>query len=414
MLGREEVLTVDDAKELLLKSVNLPLPGESEIEIENSLNRILSIDITSPEDLPPFSRSTVDGFAVKAEDTFGATEMLPAYLNITHEILMGEQPASDLKKGEAAKIATGGMLPQNADAVIMFEHCHMIDEKSIEAIKPVAPGENVIQAGEDCKKGAKILERGRKLRPQDIGALAGIGITKVRVYKKPKVSIISTGDEIVSPAGPLKSGQVRDINSYNLAGLIEISGGTAIKKGIFPDNYDLLKKALEDSLEESHIVIISGGSSVGTKDMTARLINDAGKPGVIFHGVSVKPGKPVIYGMVNKKPVFGLPGHPAAITVCFELFILPVLKILTGEKEDLYGKIKKIVRARLSRNISSGSGRQEHVRVMLEQRDNELWAVPILSKSGLITTLVRAAGTIVIPMYKTGLAEGTEVEVELF
>ncbi|MBI4653572.1 MAG: molybdopterin molybdotransferase MoeA [Nitrospirae bacterium] len=414
MLGREDALTAEDARGLLLGSAVFHLPQEIELEIGHSLGRILSRDIISPEDLPAFPRSTVDGFAVTSSDTFGATESMPAYLNVTHEILMGDEPSFDLRKGECAKIATGGMLPQGADAVVMFEYCQPAAEKIIEVLKPVAPGENVIQAGEDCKKGDVVLKKGHRIRPQDIGALAGLGIIKIRVYEKPKVAIISTGDEVVPPSSPLKTGQIRDINSYNLAGLIELNGGMAIKKGIFQDNYDVLKKIIEESLRQSDIIIISGGSSVGTKDITAKLINDIGKPGVLFHGVSIKPGKPMIGAIVNGKPVFGLPGHPAAVTVCFELFIAPVLKILTGEKQGLSRKVKRTIRARLSRNISSGSGRQEYIRVLLEERDGELWAIPILGKSGLITTLVKADGTIVIPLYKTGLTQGTEVEVELF
>ncbi|MBI4687054.1 MAG: molybdopterin molybdotransferase MoeA [Nitrospirae bacterium] len=414
MLGREEVLTEKDARELLLKSIESVHLKEAEIEIENSLNRILSRDILSPEDLPSFTRSTVDGFAVRAENTFGATEAMPAYLNISHEILMGEETAFELKAGDAAKIATGGMLPVGSDAVVMFEHCQSIDDKMIEVLKPAAPGENVIHAGEDCKKGDTILTKGHCIRPQDIGALAGLGIIKIWAYEKPKVAIISTGDEVVPLNAPLKPGQVRDINSYNLSGLIELQGGIPVKKGIFPDNYDVLKKVLEESFSEADIIIISGGSSVGTKDLTARLINELGPPGVLFHGVSIKPGKPMIGAIVEGKPVLGLPGHPAAVTVCFELFIKPVLKILAGQKRDSLQGLKKTVRARLSRNISSGSGRQEYVRVMLEERGSEIWAAPVFGKSGLITTLIKAQGTIVITLNKTGLSEGEEVEVELF
>lgn len=414
MLGREEVLTAEDARGRILKSVEFSLPEEIEIEIGDSFGRILSRDIISPEDLPAFPRSIVDGFAVRSSNTFGAGELMPVYLDVTHEILMGEEPAFKLEGGEAARIATGGMLPHGADAVIMFEHCYTVTEKVIEVLKPVAPGENVIQAGEDCKKGDTVLKKGHKLRPQDIGALAGLGIIKIWVYEKPKVAIISTGDEIVPHTAPLMPGQVRDINSYNLAALVERSGGIPIKKGIFPDNYVVLKNVLEESFGESNIIVISGGSSVGTKDLTARLINDLGKPGVLFHGVSIKPGKPMIGAVVDGKPLFGLPGHPHAVTTCFEIFIEPLLRIFTGEKDGLSRKIRKTVKARLSRNISSAPGREEYIRVMLEERDGELWAMPILGKSGLITTLLRADGTIVIPLWKSGLEQGTEVEVELF
>lgn len=414
MLGREEVLTLENAKGLLLKSLDIKLPAEFETGIEGAINRILSRDIISPEDLPHFSRSTMDGYAVNSSDTFGATEGIPAYLKVVGEILMGESPSFEIKKGEVAKIATGGMLPFGADAVVMFEHSSLINEKMLEIYKPAAPGENTVQRGEDCKKGDIVLTKGHKIKPQDIGVLAGIGITKIWVYEKPKVAVITTGDEIVPASEPVMPGQVRDINSHTLAGLVEIHGGIAIKKGIVIDAYDVLKKAVGDSLKEADIVVITGGSSVGTRDVTSRVINSMGKPGVLFHGVSIKPGKPVIGGTVNGKPVFGLPGHPAAVIVCFELFIKPVLMALSGELEKLSYKFKKTVKAKLSKNVSSTTGREDYIRVSLEEKDGEIWATPILGKSGLITTLVKADGTIVIPLQKTGLEQGTEVEVELF
>ncbi|HDH50009.1 MAG TPA: molybdopterin molybdenumtransferase MoeA [Nitrospirae bacterium] len=413
MLGREEVLSVEEARKLLMESASV-VPAECRIDITDSLNRILSRDIVSPEDLPGFSRSTMDGYAVSASDTFGAKEGMPSYLNIAGEVFMGEHPDFEIQKGGAAKIATGGMLPANADAVVMFEQTSSVNTDMIEVLKPVAPGENIIRSGEDCKTGDVILRKGGRIRPQDVGALAGIGIAKLWAYEKPKVAIIATGDEVVPAERPLKPGQVRDINSYSLSCLIEENGGIALRQGIFKDRFETLMKAVEDSLGEADLVAITGGSSVGTKDLTAKVINTAGKPGVLFHGVSVKPGKPMIGAVINGKPVFGLPGHPAAIIVTFELFIKPVLKLLTGETDRLIHKIKRTVKAKLLKNISSSSGREDHIRVSLEEIDNELWAVPVLGKSGLITTLVKADGTIVIPLRKPGMEKGTEVEVELF
>jgi molybdopterin molybdotransferase len=400
MLGREELISVEKALELFLKHTPLKRPSEITLPIGDSYGMITSKDIISPEDLPAFNRSTVDGFAVNSTDTFGATESLPSYLIVKTEIFMGEEPEFKLKKGEVAKIATGGMLPEGADSVIMLEHTQQVDEKMIEVVKPVAPGENVIKAGEDAKKDECILKSGRRLRPQDIGALAGLGITDVWVYEKPRVSIISTGDEIVSADKPIKPGQVRDINSYNLSGLISNSGGISVKKGIFSDKYEM--------------VLITGGSSVGTKDMTAKVINETGKPGVLFHGVSIKPGKPLIGGIVDGIPIFGLPGHPAAVSVCFEIFIKPVLENLSGLHEVMFDKGKRTVMAKISKNISSSPGREEHIGVALEERNGELWAVPLLGKSGLITTLTKADGTAVIPLRKLGVQEGEFVEVRLF
>jgi molybdopterin molybdotransferase len=414
MLGREELITVEKAMELLLKHTPFKKPPETNLPIENSYGLIISRDIISPEDLPPFKRSTVDGFAVNSADTFGATESFPSYLIVRAEILMGEAPIFELKKGEVAKIATGGMLPRGADSVVMLEHTQKVDERMIEVIKPVAPFENVIQAGEDSKKNDCILKGGRRLRPQDIGALAGLGITDIWVYEKPGVSIISTGDEIVPADKPPKIGQVRDINSYTLSGLILNAGGIPLKRGIFSDEYGIIRDIVVQSLRDSNMVLITGGSSVGTKDITAKVINDIGKPGVLFHGVSLKPGKPMIGGIVNNIPVFGLPGHPVAVNVCFELFIKPTLENLSGLQEDRFNKEKKTVKARIAKNISSSPGREEHIGVSLEERDGELWAIPILGKSGLITTLTKADGTAVIPLRKLGLQEGEIVEVKLF
>jgi molybdopterin molybdotransferase len=414
MLGRDELITVDKALELLLRHAPFKIPGEFTLPLEESYGYILSGDIVSTEDLPSFSRTTVDGFAVNAADTYGATESMPAYLNIKGEIKMGDRPRVVLNKGEAAKISTGGMLPQGADAALMFEHTQQVDEKMIEALRPVSPGEHVIRAGEDAKTGETILKKGRRLRPQDIGALAGLGIATVRVYKKPAISIISTGDEIVPVDRPVNPGQVRDINSYTLSGLISAAGGIPERTGIFKDEYEIIRNVVEDSLKDSQMVLISGGSSVGAKDMTAKIIDDLGEPGVLFHGVSLKPGKPTIGGIVNGIPIFGLPGHPAAVSVCFSLFIMPLLEILAGLAESGFENKKRTIMAKVTKNISSSPGREEHVGVKLEEKNGEIWATPLLGKSGLITTLTQADGTAVIPLRKTGVREGEFVEVRLF
>jgi molybdopterin molybdotransferase len=414
MLGRDELITVDKALELLLRHAPFKMPEEISVPLEESYGYILSGDIVSPEDLPSFSRTTVDGFALNAADTFGATESMPAYLNIKGEIKMGDRPRFVLNKGEAAKISTGGMLPQGADAALMFEHTQQVDEKMIEALRPVSPGEHVIRAGEDAKTGEIILKKGRRLRPQDIGALAGLGIASVMVYKKPKVSIISTGDEIVPVDRSVNPGQVRDINSYTLSGLISGAGGVPERTGIFKDEYEIIRNVVKDSLKDSKMVLISGGSSVGAKDMTAKIIDDLGEPGVLFHGVSLKPGKPTIGGIVNGIPIFGLPGHPAAVSVCFGLFIMPVLEILSGLAGSGFEKKKRTVMAKVTKNISSSPGKEEHVGVKLEEKNGEIWAAPLLGKSGLITTLTQADGTAVIPLRKTGVREGEFVEVRLF
>ncbi|HXX82239.1 MAG TPA: molybdopterin molybdotransferase MoeA, partial [Thermodesulfovibrionales bacterium] len=290
MLGREDAISVEEAQKRIAAHIIAKEPARIALPVEESYHRVLGEDVLSPEDLPSFSRSTVDGFAVLSSDTFGASEGLPAYLNVTHEILMGEEALFSLKKGDAAKIPTGGMLPKGGDAVVMLEYAQCTDEGLMEVFRPVAPGENVILEGEDVRKGERILTRGSMLRPQDVAALAGVGITEVMVYEKPEVSVISTGDEIVPAKSSLKPGQVRDINSYNLAGLIAEHGGLPVKKGIFRDVFDEIQRVVRESLDASQMVIITGGSSVGIMDMTSKVIKSLGTPGVIFHGVTLKPG----------------------------------------------------------------------------------------------------------------------------
>lgn len=414
MLGREDAISVAEAKRRLALHVRIRKPRRVKTPVEETYNRILAEDISSAEDLPAFSRSTVDGYAVSSSDTFGASESLPSYLNLTYEVSMGEMPSFVVEKGTAAKIPTGGMLPSGADAVVMLENAQVSDGGLIEVLRPVAPGENVITAGEDLRKGEFLLKEGSLLMPHHIAAFAGIGVTKVEVYERPRVSIISTGDEIVDADSSPGPGEVRDINSYNLAGLIIQCGCIPVKKGIFRDVFDDIKGIVEESLRDSDAVVITGGSSVGMMDMTAKVINASGPPGVIFHGVALKPGKPTIGGVIRGVPVFGLPGHPAAVTVCFDIFIRPVLWMLTGLREKEFLKEERVLTARLSKNLSSGLGREEHVRVRIEKREGELWATPVLGKSGLIKTLVLADGTITIPVQSRGIQAGEEVQVKLF
>ncbi len=407
------MVTGADALRLLLESLPRTKPPEKMAATEEALGMICSRDIFSPEDLPSFSRSTVDGYAVKAEDTFGATETMPAYLSLSQEIFMGESPAFSLSKGAAARVPTGGMLPAGADAAVMYEHVQAVDDSLIEVLAPVVPGENVIHAGEDVKRGEIVVRAGRRLRPQDIGACSGLGMTEFPVFERPVVSIISTGDEIVPARETPAAGQVRDINSHLLSGMVRSAGCIPVRKGIFRDDYGVIRSVIEKSMEDSAAILLSGGTSVGTKDMVARIINDIGRPGVLFHGVSLKPGKPMIGGVMGGVPVFGLPGHPAAVGICFEIFVEPVLEALSGLGERSSWQRRCTVRARLSRNISSPQGREEHVRVMLEERQDGLWAVPVLGKSGLITTLVKADGTFVVPLNRNGVEKGEIVEVRL-
>jgi molybdopterin molybdotransferase len=423
MLGRSGVLAKEDALKKLEEQFSLPILSSEIITISQTLGRVLFEEILAPEDLPEFNRSTMDGFAVRSADTFGATEGRPSYLTVVGDGVMGTIPDRTLSKGEAMKIATGGALPQGADAVVMLEYTNSLDATGIEVVKAVGPLENVIQIGDDIHKGEIVLSRGHRVRPQDMSALASLGITRIKVFAKPKVAIISTGNEIVPADSVPEPGKIRDSNSYNLEGLVAQTGGESRKKGIIPDEYSRLKKALEEATDDCALVLITGGSSVGAADLTAKVINDCGQPGVLVHGVAVRPGKPLIIGLVKSRktsmlvPVFGLPGHPVAVNICFELFVRPILVRLTGEVPHpaLEGiSPNRTVTVRLARSIASQPGREDHVRVTLEKREDGLWARPIFGASGLITTLVKAVGTVVVPVNKIGIEMGEVVEVRLF
>ncbi len=423
MLGRSGVVSREDALKALNERLVISDPATEEVRITRALGRVTATEIISPVDLPEFDRSTVDGYAAGSSDTFGAAESRPALLRVVGDIPMGAMPERGIAKGEIMKIATGGALPRGADAVVMFEHTQPVDAGSIEVVKPVAPLENVIRTGDDIRKDEIILPKGHVIRPQDMAALAGVGITRVKVFERPKVAVISTGNEIVPADAVPAPGQIRDSNSYNLEGLITQAGGVPVKFGIIPDDYKRLRQSLEGALKDCRLILMTGGSSVGTADLTAKVIDDLGPPGVLVHGVSLKPGKPLIVGIIGtgrlagRIPVFGLPGHPAAVSICFELFVKPVLARLIGlvPHPSLEGISPcRMVKARLARSVSSTPGREDHVRVMLEKRDDGLWARPVFGPSGLISTLVKAVGTVVVPMNKIGIEAGEEVDVRLF
>jgi len=423
MLGRSGVVTREEALRVIAERYSLPPIPSEEVSIGLSLGRITAQEIISPVDLPEFNRSTMDGYAVRSADTFGAAEGRAAYLRIVGDIPMGKLPERGVATGEAMRIATGGALPLGADAVMMLEHTQPIDGEGIEVVKAVAPRENVTLAGEDIRKGEPVLVKGSVIRPQDMAALAGMGIMNIAVFEKPRVAIISTGNEIVPADTVPGPGQIRDSNSYSLEGLITQVGCVPVKMGIIPDEYGRLRRALGDAIQSCNLVLFTGGSSVGASDFTANVISDMGPPGVLVHGVSIKPGKPLIVGLVIRKerneqvPVFGLPGHQAAVAVCFELFVKPVLTRLTGvvPHPALEGiSPGRTVKAKLARSISSSPGREDHVRVTLEKHDDGLWARPVFGASGLISTLVKAAGTVVVPVNKIGIEAGEEVEVRLF
>lgn len=404
-------ITVEQVKGLLKKHLEGFEHKIESVDLFSAYNRVLAEDIFSPEDIPGFNRSTVDGFAVKAGDTFGASEAMPALLTLVGEIGMGEQTNIRLSSGQAAKIPTGGMLPEGSDAVVMLEYTQLLDEVTLCAERPVAPGENVVARGEDMKKGDMVLSRGHTLRPQDLGALAALGIREVKVVKPPLISVISTGNEVKPPGESIRPGEVRDINTYSICGQVKKWGGMPLPLGIVKDDFQEIYDAVKSALGKSDAVILSGGSSVGTRDHTVKVIESLGKPGVLAHGLPVKPGKPTVVAVVDGRPIIGLPGHPVSAMVIFEIIARPMISMMLGRDEDFGGT--KIF-ARMSRNMASAAGRQDYVRVKLERRGEELWAVPVLGKSGLISGMVESCGLAHIPPQKQGVAEGELVEVELY
>lgn len=404
------VLTPRDAFARLAPYLRGPRAVER-VRTASALGRVLAEDLRSPGSLPTFRRSTMDGFAVRAADTFGASEGLPAYLTVVDEVLMGRPAERDPGTGEAVRIATGGMLPDAADAVVMVEHTQEVDGSTIEVVRAVAPGEHVIQVGEDVAAGDLLLSAGQVLRPQDIGGLLALGIVEVAVSARLRVGIISGGDEIVSPDQEPGPGQIRDVNSYTIAAMVERAGHTPVLMGVVPDVYEDLERAARAGLGQVDVLILSAGSSVSTRDMTAQVIASLGTPGVLVHGVSLKPGKPTILAMIGDKPVFGLPGNPVSCMVTFDLFVLPTLHRLAGRGE---GEPRQTLAARLTRNVASAPGREDYFQVRLERRDDALWAEPVFGKSNLIYTLVKADGMVRIELDKSGLTEGEWVQVILF
>jgi molybdopterin molybdotransferase len=387
--------------------------GREEIALGESLHRILAEDIVSPTDLPPFNRSTVDGYALKAQDTFGASETNPAMLNLVGEVVMGLPTDLVVSRGQTCKVPTGGMMPQGADAVLMVEFSEPADDTTIQVKKSLSPLENVIERGEDIKKGEKILSQGHRTRPQDMGAVAAFGKSRVVVYKKPRVAIISSGDEIVGVTQKPRLGEIRDMNRYSLSGQVELAGGVPVFMGIARDSFQDLKSVCEDGLRRSDMVILSGGSSVGTLDYTTEVIRSFPDSEIMVHGVSLRPGKPTIIGRSGVKPVLGLPGHPVSAMVVFDLFVKPLIWRLSGYAGSLW-PLGKRVSATLTRNVSSPPGREDYIRVKAEAKESQVLAHPILGKSGSISTMVHANGLIRIDIDSEGLEEGTLVEVLLF
>jgi molybdopterin molybdotransferase len=407
--GQREFFAVRRVSEVLEGFRPSRRTAAERVPIEAALGRVPAEPVMAPHALPGFARATVDGFAVRAADTYGASEGLPSYLELAGEARMGRPPDVEVAPGGAVAIATGAPLPRGADAVVMLEHTQAATSELIEVLRPAAPGDGVVQADEDAAAGDQLARLGRPLRPQDLGMLAAAGATDVPVHAAPRVAIVSTGDELVpATASQLELGQVRDAIWPALAGLVRDGGGVPSFGGIVPDDQEALSEALHGALPGADMLVVSAGSSVGARDETAAAIAALGEPGVWCHGVSLKPGKPTLLADAGGVPVIGLPGNPRSALVVFRLLGVPLVRMVGGWTAG--APPEPTARARLERDLPSAAGRLDVVQVALVDGR----ARPLFGSSSLLSVMTGADGYLVVPEPATGLAAGSEVEVILY
>ena len=405
----KEFFKVTDLQKVLEYRTEFPQVATEEIPLLETVGRILAENIVADVDLPDFPRAIVDGYALQGASTFGASDGNPAYLTVTGSIAMGEPPELTIGPGEAVRIATGGMLPKGANSVVMIEHTEAIDDTTIEVYRSVAPGQNMIAIGEDIKKKSGVLMQGQKIRPQEAGLLAALGKQQVSVYQKPVIGIISSGDEIIPINETPRLGQIRDINTSTLSGLIHETGAQAISFGIVCDDFEILFKKCKLALEQCDMILISGGSSVGARDFTVDVLSALEDAKILVHGISISPGKPTILAKVQNKAFWGMPGHVTSAMIVFSRVVKPFVEYLSGQTAAKKKELR--LQAKLSRNVASRQGRIDFIRVELRLEEGRLWADPVLGKSGLISTMVNADGLVEIDINTEGLDKGTEVKV---
>lgn len=406
-----KLLTLEEARKTIREHFEAKPLGVEEVPILKAFGRVLAEDATAALDVPPFNRSTVDGYAIRAEDTFGAEENRPVKLKLCGTVSVGEMPKISVNKGEAAEIMTGAPIPLGADAVVMAEDTELRNGE-VYVYSAVAKDENVMKAGSDIKRGETVVERGQLLGAREIGAIAALGIAKIKVYRVPRVAVLSTGAEVAEPGKPLPSGKIYDINAYSLSAAVTESGGEPIFLGVFPDDPAELEKALKRALEQADLVITSGGVSVGPKDVVPKTLSTLGKPGLIVCGIAIKPGKPTTVALVEGKPIFSLPGHPASALLIYHLLVRPVVEKLAGRKMEKAYEVKALASTRMF----PARGRRTFIMVKIrEDASNRFIAEPVpTGLSGAITTLLRADGFVEIPENQQFVDAGEEVTVHLF
>jgi molybdenum cofactor synthesis domain-containing protein len=403
-------MTFDEAKKVISEQLKPEALGEEEISLLEAYNRVVRENVVSALDIPPFNRSTVDGYAVQAANTFGAEEKQPAKLKLCGVVNVGEPPKISVRKSEAAEIVTGAPIPDGADAVVMVEDTDS-EDTALRVYRAVTKGENVMKKGMDIKKGETVLRAGQVLGASEIGVLAALGLTKVKVFKVPVVAVLSTGAEVTEPGKELPAGKIYDINAYSLSTAVRESGGKPVYLGVVPDDKAELRNALERALASADMVLTSGGVSVGPKDLTPQIVDSLGKPGVFVSGIAVKPGKPTTIALVRRKPVFSLPGHPTSALLMFHLLARPVLQLMSGRAAAEV----KTVKASAATRMFSAKGRRTFVMVKLKRdKSNRLIAEPVeTGASGAITTLAKADGFVEIPENQQFIDTDEEVAVSL-
>jgi molybdopterin molybdotransferase len=404
------VVSVDNTNDIIRENFSGYQLETEKIDIELAAGRIISSDVLAQEDIPGFVRSSVDGYAVISSDTFGASESMPVQLRIIGSVRMGEKPEFSFATGQAVYVPTGGEIPAYADSMVMVEYTEDFGDGFINIHKSSAPGNHLVFKGDDVRQGDTVIRANTRLRPQDVGILAAMGHTKVIVKQKIRVGIISTGDEIIPVEQQPSGSQVRDINSYALSAGVSLCGAQPLMCGIVGDNFNDIRRAVEDALRTSDIVLISGGSSAGAKDETRKVIESLGTPGVLVHGIAVKPGKPTIVGRIVAKAVVGLPGHPASAYSIFHQFVRQIINVMNGLDHEW----QPVIKAEMAGNYPSNSGREEFVPVELKYDSGKPIAHPVFSKSGLITLLTKATGYIHIDRGSEGLDKGHSVDVHLY
>lgn len=407
-----KLMTLDEAKQVIDQYFKPTPLGDEDVALLEAYNRVLKENVVSKLDIPPFNRSTVDGYAVNAEDTFGADENQPVRLKITGAVNVGEQPNLALGKSEAFEIVTGAPLPEGANAVVMIEDTER-ENDLLQVYVAVTSNENVMKKGSDIRIGETVLNAGQVLGASEIGVLAALGLTKAKAFKPPIVAVISTGGEVTEPGKPLPPGKIYDINAYSLSTAVIECGGKPVFFGVVPDDKAALTRALSTAVVSADIVITSGGVSVGPKDFTPQIVDSLGKPGLIVYGIAIKPGKPTTVAFIGDKPVFSLPGHPAAALLNFFLLVRPIIQRLSGRTPSEVRSIKAFAGARMF----SAKGRRTFVMVqlVLDPETCRLIAEPVESgASGAITTLAKADGFVEVPENQQFIDGDEEVSVKLF